>query len=62
MIYHFSPTRLNHQSLIDTYQGKFTTYGTPYEINSDGGPQFIGHQFQEFLHQWGVQHRLSLGK
>ena len=31
-------------------------------MSSDGGPQFIAHQFQEFLHQWGVQHRLSSGE
>ena len=62
MIYHFPPAKLNHQSLIDTCQEILTTYGTPEEISSDGGPQFIAHQFQEFLHQWGVQHRLSSGE
>ena len=62
MIYHFPPTKLNHQSLIDTLQEIFTTYGTPEDISSDHGPQVIAHQFQEFLHQWGVQHRLSSGE
>ena len=62
MIYHFPPTRLDYHSLIDTCQERFTTYGTPEEISSDGGPQFIAHQFQEFLHQLGVQYRLSSGE
>ena len=59
MIYDFLPTKLNHQSLTDACQEIFTTYRTPEKISSDGGPQFIAHQFQEFLHQWGMQHRLS---
>ena len=52
MIYHFPPTKLKHQSLIDTFQEIFTIYETPEETSADGGPQFIAHQFQEFLHQW----------
>ena len=62
MIYHFPPTKLNHQSLIGTCREIFTTYRTHEEISSDGGPQFIAHQLQEFLHQWGVQHRSSSGE
>ena len=62
MIYHFPTTKLNHQSMIDTCRELFTTYGTPEEISSDGGPQFIAHLFQEFLHQWDVQPRLSSGE
>ena len=48
--------------MIDTCWEIFTTYGTPEEISSDCGPQSIAHQFQELLHQWGVQHRLSSGE
>ena len=40
MIYHFPASKLNHQSLIDLCQKIFTTYGTPEEISSEGGPQF----------------------
>ena len=60
MIYHFLPTKLNHQSLIDTCREIFTTYGTPEGISSDGGPKFIAHQFQDFLHQWGVQTQIII--
>ena len=45
MIYHFPPTKLNHQSLIDTCREIFTNHGTSEEISSDGGSQFIAHQF-----------------
>ena len=45
MIYHFPPTKLNHQSLIDTCREILTTYGTPQEISSDDDPQFIACQF-----------------
>ena len=62
MICHFPPTKFNHQSLIDLCQEIFTTFGTPEEISCDGGAQFIAHQFQHFLHQWGVEHRLSSGE
>ena len=34
MIDHFLPTKLNHQSLIDTCKEIFTTYGTPEEIST----------------------------
>lgn len=63
MTFHFPPIKLNHQSQIDTCREiLFTAYGTPEKISSDGGPQYIAHQFQEFLHQWGVDHRLSSGE
>ena len=52
MTYHFPPTKLNHQSQIDTCRDiLFTAYGTPEKASSDVGPQYIAHQFQEFLHQ-----------
>ena len=59
MIHHCLQTKFNHQYLTDMYQYIFTNYGTLEEISFDSGPQFIAHQFQKFLCQWGVQQGLS---
>ena len=37
----------------------FSCYGVPTEIASDGGPEFVAHKTEEFLINWGVDHRLS---
>ena len=50
---------LGAQGLIKTLRHTFATYGIPDELSSDGGPEFISHLTGEFLHQWGVHHRLS---
>lgn len=34
-------------------------YGVPEEISSDGGPQFMSSEFQTFMKDWGIHHRLS---
>ena len=35
------------------------TYGIPDELSSDGGPEFVAHTTRQFLHHWGIYHRLS---
>ena len=37
----------------------FATCGVPEQLSSDGGPEYISKDFQDFLKTWGVQHRLS---
>ena len=37
----------------------FENYDVPEEFSSDGGPQFTSTEFQTFLKDWGVHHRLS---
>ena len=57
-IYHF-PQSATSRQLISICRASFTSYGVSEELSSDGGPQFTSHEFQQFLHDWGVYHRLS---
>ena len=44
--------------LKERLQECFTTYGIPESITSDGGPQYTSHVVRDFLHSWGVRHRI----
>ena len=37
----------------------FGTFGVPEEISTDGGPEFVSKESQDFYKQWRVKHRLS---
>ena len=37
----------------------FATFGVPEELSSDGGPEFVAGDTENFLRLWGVRHRLS---
>ncbi len=45
--------------LISCLRNCFSCYGVPTELASDGGPEFVSHKTEEFLVNWGVEHRLS---
>ena len=45
--------------LITSLRRSFATYGIPDEISTDGGPEYIATATRQFLHAWGVNHRLS---
>ena len=47
------------RGLISCLRSFFSTFGVPEELASDGGPEFKADATAEFLHRWGVKHRLS---
>ena len=47
------------KGLISTLRQTFTTFGISDELSSDGGPESTPTATSTFLHNWGVQHRLS---
>ena len=45
--------------LVKSLREEFITYGIAEELASDGGPEFVATETQEFLKSWVVRHRLS---
>ena len=58
-IFHFKPHHATTKNLISECRLLFEIYAVPEEFSSDGGPQFTSTEFQTFLKDWGVHHRLS---
>lgn len=47
------------KGLINSLRRTFITYSIPYELSSDGGPEYIAKSTDDFLKSWGVRHRIS---
>ena len=47
------------RGVIACLRSLFSTFGVPEELATDGGPEFTADKTKEFLHRWGVKHRLS---
>ena len=47
------------KGLVTSLRRTFVTFGVPFELTSDGGPQFSATSSRDFLRDWGVHHRLS---
>ncbi len=47
------------QNVIKKLRALFSRYGSPLQLISDNGPQFISDEFKQFLHKWDVQHITS---
>jgi len=45
--------------LVRHLRSFFATFGVPEELSSDGGPEFIAGETENFLRLWGVRHGLS---
>ena len=58
-IYALKAHEVRHQTLQRIFRDLFIAYGVSDELSTDGGPQFMAKDFQDFLKLWGVSHRLS---
>ena len=47
------------RDLVNKMKQIFTTFGVAEHFSSDEGPQFRAREFQQFLAQYGVEHRVS---
>ena len=45
--------------IVETLTGIFSRFGYPYSLKTDNGPQFVSKEFEEFLHECGIEHRRS---
>ena len=41
------------------YSEIFTHFGVPKEVVTDGGPQFVSHQFEALIPKYHIQHRIA---
>ncbi len=56
--YHF-PNHATGLKLVNIIREVSQVYGIPEEISSDGGPQFMSLEFQSFMKDCLIHHRLS---
>jgi len=59
---YFEFTKLSDQradTSIQACKEQFARHGVPQIVHSDGGPQFISAEFQQFAKSWEFQHSLS---
>ena len=47
------------QGLINVLRHTFATYGIPDELSSDSVPEFVAQTTRQFIHDWGIHHRIS---
>ena len=52
-------TSTTSASVVNAVTGIFGLLGSPTEIMSDNGPQFIGAAFQQMCKDWGITHQTS---
>lgn len=52
-------TSLTSSRVIALLKKQFARFGIPYVIMSDGGPQFVSQEFQDFAKKWGITHMTS---
>ena len=47
------------KELVMFLRKHFENFGVPEDLTSDGGPEFVAYEVQNFLKRWGVRQRLS---
>ena len=45
--------------IIEVLRPNFSRWGFPFSIKSDNGPQFISQEFENYLAEHGIEHRLA---
>ena len=58
-LYYCGPEELGSKSLVEKLKIHFSTFGIPDEFSSDGAKVFVSEETEQFLRNWGVEHRLS---
>ena len=52
--------KFNDDDVIDFLYGEiFNHFGVPKEVVTDGGPQFMSHQFEYLLRKYHIQHQIA---
>ena len=52
-------TSMTSSRVIALLKKQFARFGVPNVIMSDGGPQFVSQEFQDFAKKWGITHVTS---
>ena len=52
-------TSTTSQRTIAVLRDLFSSYGLPEEVVSDNGPQFVSHDFTNFMKMNGIKHILT---
>lgn len=45
--------------IIDALGPMFARWGFPFSVKSDNGPQFISEEFEQYMRDHGIEHRVS---
>ena len=59
LLWRIGPGTCGNQGLITMMLDMIQLFGVPEEITSDGGGEFIGVEFTQFLSRWIIRQRLS---
>ena len=49
----------NAATVIRKLKAHFARHGSPCQLVSDNGPQFVAAQFREFVKNWDIEHMVS---
>ena len=52
-------TTTSSARVITSIKKACARYGIPSQLVSDGGPQFVSHEFKEFTQLWGINHVIT---
>ena len=47
------------KGLCEWFRQYMARFGVPVTVSSDGGPEYVAKETQDFFKRWGIKHRLS---